>query len=451
MTQPRAPHPGLHPPEATTSGTDPATASGPGDIHSMRPGGFGAARRPEPRPGDAGTPGAHGLLFSAEEYEQRLAAVRRRMRDQGLSGLIVTDPANMFYLTGYNAWSFYTPQLLYVPASGPMTLFAREMDAHGAQRTCWLPEEDIVGYPERYVHRPHIHPFDWIAFALRQRWEVAPAAHGCIGVEMDSHYYSPRAHRALVHGIPEWTLVDSFELVNWIRAIKSPAEIAIMRQAAQVTTAAMNAALDAVEAGARQNDVAAAIAHAQAAGTAEVWGDFPAIVPMLPTGEGADTPHLTWTDRRLRSGEPVVIELAGAHHRYHVPLARTVMLGDPPAQLQHTADVVAEALNEVLETMRPDVPVAELARVWNAVLARYEMVKESRLGYSIGIGYPPDWGERTISLRSEDEQVLAAGMTFHVIAGMWLDGIGYEVSEPVAVTATGVECFTDFPRDLIRK
>ncbi|WP_309130053.1 M24 family metallopeptidase [Brevibacterium sp.] len=426
------------------------------EVQGMRPGaeqgraGSDVRSRPEPRPGEVDTIGARSLTFSPEEYLGRIAAVRGRMRDQGLSALIVTDPANLFYLTGYNAWSFYTPQLLFVPSAGPLTLFMRDMDARGASHTSWLPPEDIVGYPERYVQRPHIHPFDWVAFALRQRWEVARASASPVGVEMDSHFFSPRAFRALVNGVPEWRLVDSFELVNWIRAIKSPTEISLMRRAAEVTTAAMDAALGTLGVGVGQNEVAAAIAAAQARGSGDSWGDYPAIVPMLPTGESADTPHLTWTDRRFRADEAVSIELAGVCRRYHVPLARTAVVGQPRQELVRLEAVVAEALAAVLDVAAPEVATAELARTWNRVLALAGLEKPSRLGYSIGIGYPPDWGERTISIRTEDEQVLEAGMTFHLICGMWMNGYGYELSESILITDTGCEAFTSFPREVIR-
>ncbi|GAA1540338.1 Xaa-Pro peptidase family protein [Brevibacterium picturae] len=406
--------------------------------------------RPQPRPGEVDTIGANELSFSPDEYLGRIASVRNRMVDQGLSALIVTDPANIYYLTGYNAWSFYTPQLLYVPAAGPLTLFLRDMDARGATHTSWLPPEDIVGYPERYVQRPHIHPFDWVAFALRQRWEVARASSSPVGVEMDSHFFSPRAFRSLVNGIPEWRLVDSFELVNWIRAVKSPAEVALMRNAAEVTTESMNAALGTIGAGIAQNEVAAEIAAAQARGRGSAWGDYPAIVPMMPTGESADTPHLSWSDRKFIADESVSIELAGVHRRYHVPLARTAVVGKPKQELIRLEGVVAEALAAVLDVAAPDVPTAELARTWNRVLALAGLEKPSRLGYSIGIGYPPDWGERTISIRTEDDQFLEAGMTFHLICGMWMNGYGYELSESVLITDTGCDTFTTFPRELIR-
>lgn len=391
-------------------------------------------------------------LFTDSEYEQRLTRVRELMERQGLSAIIVTDPANIFYLIGYNAWSFYTPQMLFVPIDGDMYFFAREMDAHGAHRTTWLPEEQIVGYPESYVHRPHLHPFDWVAWALRQRHLIAPASQaGSVGLEMDSHYFSPKAYRTLFNAIPEWKLVDNFELVNWVRSVKSDAEVQLMRQAGMVCSEAMRAAIDTIEVGVRQCDAAAAISQAQITGTDEFGGDYPAIVPLLPTGAAADTPHLTWHQGTFADNEAVTIELTGAHNRYHCPLARTVALGKPTKDLDYVAKATAEGLNNVLDIIRPGVATRELASTWNWSLAKYGLEKPSRLGYSIGIGYPPDWGERTISIRTEDETILETNMTFHIICGMWMDDYGFELSESVRVSPTGVETFTGFPRELIRK
>lgn len=388
--------------------------------------------------------------ISAHEYGQRLAKVRIRMSDQGLSALLVSDPANLYYLTGYNAWSFYTPQFLFVPAEGALVLFARAMDANGAHRTAWLPQEDIVGYPETLVHRPHEHPFDWVGGKLRERGLAAAASGGQVGLELDSHFFSPKAYLALVTAMPEWQFVDSYELVNWVRLIKSPAEIDLMRAAAQVCTSAMNAAIDNIRVGARQCDVAAEISRAQVIGTPEFGGDYPAIVPMMPMGAAADTPHLTWSEDRFVDDQSVSVELAGAYKRYHVPLARTIMLGRPNPQLQKVVGVVGEGVNAVLDIIRPGVQARELAAVWNSTLAKGGLAKPSRIGYSIGIGYPPDWGERTVSLRGDDDTVLQENMTFHLMCGMWMDNYGYELSEPFRVSADGVETFTSLPQDMIQ-
>jgi len=378
------------------------------------------------------------------EYAGRLLRVRAAMAERDLSALFVSDPANLFYLTGYDAWSFYTPQCLLVPADGEPHLFARAMDAAGAAYTCNLRADQIHGYPEDLVHRPDVHPYDWIA--ARARELIPPGAD--VAIEGDAHYFSARAYLALGNGLPGHRLVDSAELVNWIRLVKSPHELRQLRIAGSIAAQAMQLALNQLRPGRRQCDLVAEIMAAQAMGTAEHGGDYPAIVPMLPTGEAAGTPHLTWTDRLFRTGEATTIELAGVFGRYHAPLARTVMLGDPPQRLRETAKVVAEGMRATLSTIRPGVTGSVVHAAFNDVIAAHGLVKDSRIGYSIGIGYPPDWGERTVSLRPGETTVLAAGMTFHVILGMWMDGWGYELSEPVVVTDHGVDRLTDLSHEL---
>lgn len=390
------------------------------------------------------------MKISESEYDQRLLNVRARMSAQGMSALLVSDPSNIYYLSGYNAWSFYTPQFLFVPAVGDLILFTRAMDANGAPRTAWLHRENIFGYPEEFVHRPTMHPFDWVSGKLRELGLVAGAVGGKIGLELDSHFFSPKAYLSLVTALPEWDFVDSVELVNWVRVVKSPAEIELMRAAAQISAGAMAAAIEHVRVGARQCDVAAEISKSQISGTAEFGGDYPAIVPMMPTGAAADTPHLTWSEDRFTEDEAVVIELAGAYKRYHVPLARTLILGKPSQEVQKVVGAVSEGIQAVVDVIRPGLQARELSRVWDAVLAKHGFAKPSRIGYSIGIGYPPDWGERTVSLRNEDETVLQENMTFHLICGMWMDNYGYELSEPLRVSADGAEMFTKLPRDLIQ-
>jgi ectoine hydrolase len=379
-----------------------------------------------------------------EEYSNRLRRVQEAMSHAGFGALVVCDPANLFYLTGYDAWSFYTPQCLLVPADGHPHLFARAMDAAGAAFTSNLAADHIHGYPEELVHRPDVHPFDWIAAMVRR---LVPAGE-LIGVECDAPFFSPRGYLALDRGLPSNRLIDSAELVNWVRVVKSPHEVAQLRIAGTIAEHAMRTACAAVRPGRRQCDAVAEIVAAQVTGTPEHGGDYPAIVPMMPTGDAAGTPHLTWTDRPFRTGEATTIELAGAYGRYHAPLARTVMLGEPPHRLTETAKVIAEAMDATLAAIRPGVDGNAVHRAFDRVIRPHGLRKDSRIGYSIGIGYPPDWGERTVSLRPGETTELAAGMALHVILGMWMDDWGYELSEPIVVTDTAVERLTDLPHEL---
>lgn len=88
---------------------------------------------------------------------------------------------------------------------------------------------------------------------------------------------------------------------------------------------------------------------------------------------------------------------------------------------------------------------------WRRVIARYGIEKESRCGYAIGLSYPPNWGERTMSLRLGDRTVLEPGMTFHLIPAIWRDGWGPEITESFLVTAGAAEPFCSYPRQLFVK
>ncbi len=389
--------------------------------------------------------------FPEQEYLERLHAVQTRMAERSLSALVVVDPANLYYLTGYNAWSFYTPQCLIVPASGQTHLFLRKQDAGGAPHTAYLSKDFVHGYPEYLVHRTDVHPYDWITRTAVEIGVLQDSPDAQIAVEMDAHFFSPRAYLALQAGLCHARLVDSFELVNWVRVIKSEREQAKLRSAGIIATQVMETAIEQIIPGRRQCDVVAEIQHAQALGSQYLGGDYPAIVPMLPTGETSGTPHLTWSDLPLLTGEATTIEIAGVYHRYHAPLARTVVLGPPPSRLRTVADAVSEGMAAALEQMRPGSTGRDVHWAFARTIGRYGLEKESRIGYSIGIGYPPDWGERTISIRPEEDTKIEAGMAFHIILGMWMDGWGYEASESLLVTPDGAEPLTNVPRGLTVK
>jgi len=392
--------------------------------------------------------GKNNTPFATGEFAARHAATRKRLEAAGLDALIVSDPANMNYLTGYDGWSFYTPQCVVVPLEGDVRLFTRQMDANGARLTTFLRDDAIHGFPDDFVQQRGRHPMDWIADQLADHGMLDGAP---VGLEMDAYFFSPRAYEALRVRAPHAEFTDAEELVNWVRAVKSPAEIDMMRSAARIAENVMRAGIDAIEPGVRQCDAVAAIYDAQVRGTQEAGGDYPAIVPMLPTGEGTSTPHLTWTDEPFVSGEATILELAACRRRYHCPIARTVFLGEPPRKLVETAAVTVEGLDVALGAVRPGATCEQVEAAWREHIARHGLEKSSRIGYSVGIGYPPDWGEHTMSLRPGDATVLEPGMAFHMILGMWMDDWGFEASETFVVTESGAECLCSFPRELTVK
>lgn len=392
--------------------------------------------------------GGRMRIFDRDEYAARVRRVQNEMSIRGYDLLLSCDPANMNYLTGYDGWSFYTPQLVAVPANGDEPIcIVRGIDQPGGVHTCYLQEDNILGYPDDYVQALDKHPMEWMADVFKSRG----LDKGQIAVDMDAYYYSARAHAALVTSMPNAEFVDAKNLVNWVRVIKSDAELVYMREAGTLIELAMRAGIDAIEPGVRQCDAVAEIYNAQIRGTADYGGSYTSIVPMLPTGEGTTTPHLTWDSSEFRVGEPTILELAGSRFLYHCPMSRTVHLGPAPTRMVEVADVAVEALNTAIDAMKPGVTCEEVQAAWNGVVRRHGIEKDSRMGYSIGLNYPPDWGEHTLSIRRGDTTILQPGMTIHVMPGIWLDNWGIEISEPVVVTEKGAEKFCAFPQDLVVK
>ena len=389
------------------------------------------------------------LLFSMDEYKARLFETKKRMNEKGLDALILADPANMNYLTGYDGWSFYVPQYVIVEKNADSPLWiGRGMDANGAKHTTWLSDDDIIGYPDDYVQNPVKHPMNYVAEKMSERgW-----GRGNVGVETDAYYFTARCYLEIVKSLNNAKIVDAHNLVNWIRLVKSDAEIAYMKKAGKIIEKVMQAAINKVAPGVRECDAVAEVYRTQVSGTESFGGDYPSIVPMMPSGEKTSTPHLTWTDEPYGNELAVNLELAACCHRYHSPMARTLYLGkNPPEKLVSTAEIVVDGLNKTLAAIKPGMACEEVELVWRNHISKHGLKKESRIGYPMGLNYPPDWGEHTCSLRPGDKTVLKPNMTFHMILGMWMDNWGFEASESLYVTENGCATFAEFPRKLFIK
>ena len=388
------------------------------------------------------------IAFSIVEFEQRLSKTRERMADAGIDVLLVTDPANMNYLSGYNAWSFYVHQALVVFLDEDQPYWiGRSMDASAARHTTWLDEAHIYPYADHYVQSSIRHPMDFICDLLRNKNRDKHV----IALEMDAYYFTAKNYLQLTQGLPNATFIDGTNLINWIRIVKSDQEIEYIKKAAKISEKAMQVAFDMINEGVRECDVAAAISQAQISGTEEFGGDYPSIVPLLPTGEKTSACHLTWTEETFKHGEPVIIELAGCYRRYHSPLARTVVPGVPTEEMKKLGEVVVEGLNAALDVVKPGITATEVETAWRQSIEKNGIKKESRIGYAMGLNYPPDWGEHTVSLRQGDHTVLEPNMTFHMIPTIELGHAGMEISESFRVTETGCEVLADFPRELYVK
>ena len=385
------------------------------------------------------------MLFEKKEYKERLKKVKISMQKKGIDLLVSQDPANMNYLTGYDAWSFYYAQcvLVHINEDEPIC-FVRAQDGGGAYIKTYLQDKNIIEYDEKYIHTWPLHPYKYLVEIIKKRkWDNLN-----IGLEMDSHYFTAFCYETIKKGLPNAKLKDAERLVNWVRVIKSNAEIKLIQSAARIVESGMKTAFKSINPGVRQCDAVADIQKALFNGTKEFGGDYPSIATLLPTGKGTSASHLTHTDEKFISGEATIIEIAGAYKRYHCPMARTVLLGEKDQKKIDTMKATNEALDAGISATKPGNTVDDVAQKFWGVLDKYKIKKESRTGYSIGIGYPPDWGEQTFNILKGDKTILQPNVTFHMIAVMQFGDWGVEASEAVRVTENGSELFCNLSREL---
>ncbi|GAB4285964.1 MAG: ectoine hydrolase DoeA [Roseovarius sp.] len=388
------------------------------------------------------------IPFSQAEYDRRLALTRQAMARAGLDLLFVTDPSNQAWLTAYDGWSFYVHQGVLVPMEGAPFWWGRHMDMIGARRTCWMPDDHALGYADSYVQSTERHPMQDLAEHIRALGFEAAR----IGVEMENYYYSAKAHAVLCAELPQARFSDATALVNWQRLVKSDEEIAFIRKAARISEKVVRTAIARAAPGLRKNELVADIFHAAICGVDDIWGDYPAIVPLTPSGIDATAAHLTWNGQPMRAGEATFFELSGCYRRYHAPLCRTVYLGTPPAEMRAAETAQIEGIEAGLEAARAGNRTCDIARAFLAVLDKHGIRREGRMGYPVGLSYPPDWGERTASIRTEDQTVLAPGMVFHFMPALWMESWGLETTETILIRDSGpAEPLCDVPRKLFVK
>jgi len=264
-----------------------------------------------------------------------------------------------------------------------------------------------------------------------------------LGLEKKSLFLPPRIAEALQAQLTQAQWLDISNLVDELRLVKSAREMAYMQQAAAVTDAMMQAALDTARTGVSEKEIAAEVHRAMIL----AGGEYPGFTPFIRSTPRLGEEHTTWSDRVLQPGDALFLEMAGCMARYHAPVGRLVFVNEVPAGTVEMATVCLEAFQRVVGAMRPGVTAAQVYQAWQdrvdqAGLAHY---RRHHCGYLVGIGFPPSWvgGSRVVGLRHDSPLKLQTGMTFHVLS--WLMGAGrgnYFVSDAATLTENGGEVLT---------
>ena len=376
--------------------------------------------------------------FSTEEYRERVRRVRQGMEALGVEVLLVTDPANVFYLSGYQTFSVYNGECVILSLDGDPSLVVDRMEVGGALLHSWL--ERAFGY-DRDMSRP--------AYLSKLLAEQG-LDQARVALEKGSRALTVQLYEGLTELLPKARFSDGTAVVREAKAVKSPQEIEYLRRAAQITALGMRAAIEAVAEGKSDNLVASSAYRA----LIEAGSEYMCHDPVVTTGRRSGILHSTHKRVSLEKGDVILLEMGGCFQRYTAPMMRTATLGEPSPEVRQVADACLAALSNVLGAIRPGITAAEVAESgWEGIKqAGNDLFFHGNFGYAVGAGLPPSWADGTAAITLEEETILRPGMVFHhPIAVRKLGRFGVAFSETSVVTEDGCEVLNGVDRRLFVK
>ena len=377
------------------------------------------------------------LPFPPADFDRRLELVRGALVTRGLDAVIVTAPANIYYLSAFHTPAYDNFQFLLLPASGAPVMFNV------------LHESECLVAVRSYIEKRAAYP-GWMPYldAARDLLVKEGLAKARIGLDKSSFFFSVRDYEGLLARLPGLRLEDATGLVEEFRKVKSPAEIAYIRQSARVAEAGMQAGIDASAEGVTDFDIAAAVHHAIIA----AGGDYMSYPPFVNVGWSSSLVHNTWSGTRAKPGDVVFLELSGVVRRYSAALKRIVAVGKLSEELERRNRIIHEVLQRTIDAIRPGVTSGSVNQICLDAFAAHGYKVLKRAGYSMGINFPPGWSEGNfLDISRDNPTVLEPGMVFHLPQPFRVPGEQtVSTSETVLVTRDGVELITDFPRRLFR-
>ncbi len=387
------------------------------------------ALRSEPVPSE--------LPFPRAEFEARVARLQSEMDARGLDALLICDPGNMFYVSGYYTFETSLHACVLLPLEGEPVIQVASLEVGVAVLKTWIDE--ILSYDRSQAAGVSDQMVDW----LREHG----LAKGRIGIDARLPALRVSLARELEAALPEAEFPDASDAVFGLRVVKSPAEIECMRAAAEITRVGIRAGLDAIEPGRTDNNVAAAAYAAMA----DAGSEFMSIQPIVAAGYRSSWAHTHFMRVPLAAGDAVLLEFGGVYKRYCAPMMRTAYIGEPPDEVLRVTEAVKDCVERVMAAARPgrschDVAV-EAGKAFATVAA--EAFHTGVYGYAVGGQFPPSWAERSAFIAEGSETELAPGMVFHLPTCFRVPGrFGIGLSETLLITEGGCESLTGEERDL---
>lgn len=377
------------------------------------------------------------LHFTPEEFADRQSRAARAVADVGLEAILLFAPESHYWLTGYDTFGFAMFQCMVLTAGGDIALLTRPPDRLQALETSVLTEGQI----HLWVDRAGVAP------AEELKWLVsAMGVRGRIGIETRTAGLTHANGRAVEAAMGE--LVEASDLMPALRRVKSPAEIAHIRRAAELSDDALDAAIATARPGAFEGDILAAMQGAVFRG----GGGYAGNEFILGSGSTALLCRSHAGRRHLDATDQLTLEWAGTHARYHAAMMQTLVIGTPSDAQRAMHAAAQEALEACEAAIRPGRPMSEVydahARAFDA--HGFQHARMKACGYPMGAIFAPIWVEFPMfyegnALEMQENQVFF----LHMILMDDTAGLAMCLGHSVLVGANGIERLSRHAPDLI--
>jgi Xaa-Pro dipeptidase len=377
------------------------------------------------------------LRFTAAEHAGRLADTRAALAARGLDALLVFAQESHYWLTGFDTAGYVFFQAGIVTTDQrPTVLLTRRPDLAQARDASLYDDIRI------WLNAENADP----ACDLRDILRELGLQGARIGVEYATHGLTAANGRRVDAALDGFaTLEDASDIVRGLRLVKSPSELAYVRQAGRLADAAVEAMLGATAVGALDSAVTAAGVAAMLAG----GGDMPAGGPLVNSGPRAIYGRGIGGPRQLLPDDQMMIELGASFYRYHVCTEETVSIGSPHPRQRALFGLAEDALHQVLDHARPGRALGELDDIHRRVLDNAGLAQErfAACGYALGCTFRPTWMDVPPMIYSGNPLIMLPGMVFfvHIMVPDSAAGVAAGLGRTFVVTEGAAENLSAIP------
>ena len=370
--------------------------------------------------------------FAEAEFKERLSKVRKEMEKQELDGLLVMNPEDMYWLTGYRSMGFFAFQVLVVTHEGEPVMVSRKLEELIFHNNAWCNSF--------FSYHDYEDPVETTVKVLQELNLIGKR----LGVPMESSYLKPLSLKKMESLLSNTSLTDTTLLVSQLRWVKSPAELECIKKAAEFTRIGFLAGINAAEEGGTENDIAAAFLNSMIIKGSEKSSSGPLIGSGLRSAFG----HSSWENNILKQGDIIFLEGGGCVKRYHAGAMRTISIGQPSEFAKRLEEASHAGVNAAISILKPGVTSGEVDMACRQAVENLGVGEcfNHRAGYSIGIGFS-SWIDG-FSLKPNDPTVIKENMVLHVVPCLTTEEIGVAISETVVVTPHGGEKLVDLEQKI---